>query len=117
MVAERECMFVPQVGVDAIKYSPRDSYIVTFEKFNVNIPEKKNLNILCTKTGRVLASFEYRKSAKEAMSSFMWSPDEQICLRLVPPGTPPATSNSTQSIGSSTSNNKDSSSTSQNSST
>ena len=84
MIGERECMFVPQVGVDAIKYSPRDSYIVTFEKFNVNMPEKKNLNVLSTKTGQVLASFEYRKSAKEAINSILWSNDEQICLRLVP---------------------------------
>ena len=84
MIAERECMFVPYVGVDAIKYPPRDSYIVTFEKFNVNIPEKKNLNILSTKTGQVLASFEYRKWAKEAISSLLWAYDEQICLRLVP---------------------------------
>lgn len=36
-------------------------------------------------TGQIKLQFPWRKAAKDSLKTLLWSPDERICLRLVPP--------------------------------
>lgn len=40
--------------------------------------------IICTKTGKTVAKFEWKKSPKESIKSIRFSADEKYCLRLIP---------------------------------
>jgi uncharacterized protein with WD repeat len=44
----------------------------------------ENLFIICTKTGKICAKFEWKKSPKESIKSIRFSQDEKYCLRLLP---------------------------------
>ena len=84
MTVGQETLQIANPGIESLMYSPADSYIVTCEKFEPKIANNTNLSIWCTKTGKTLAQFEWKKSAKESMKSIIFTPDEKICLRLVP---------------------------------
>ena len=80
----KETLFIAINGVEALKYSPADSYIITCEQYVQNVGTNKNLSIWCAKTGKTLAQFEWKKSPQESMKSIIFTPDEKLCLRLVP---------------------------------
>lgn len=80
----KETLFIAISGVEALKYSPADSYIITCEQYVPNVGTNKNLSIWCAKTGKTLAQFEWKKSPSESMKSIIFTPDEKLCLRLVP---------------------------------
>ena len=88
MVAGEEILFIAQDNIDALKYSPADSYIVACEKFNLHNPDNANLRIVEAATGSTVREFVWRKPAKEGLKTLMWSPDERLCLRMVPPEAP-----------------------------
>lgn len=83
MTVGQETLQIANPGIDALKYSPADSYIVTCEKFDPKQPTN-NLSIWCAKTGKTLASFEWKKSPKESLKSILFTPDDKMLLRLVP---------------------------------
>ena len=72
----QETLFINAPNIDALNYSAADNFLVACEKFNVNFPENKNLRIVETQTGRTVAEFVWRMSAKEALKTVKWSPDE-----------------------------------------
>jgi len=78
-----ESLFLSQENIDAFKYSPADGFVVCCEKFNANFPDNTNLRIIEAATGRAAAQFVWSRPAKESLKTFMWSPDESICLRMV----------------------------------
>ena len=39
--------------------------------------------IINTKSGKIVAKFEWKKSPKESIKSIKFSPDEKFCMRLV----------------------------------
>ena len=80
----QETLQIANPGIESLKFSPADSFIVTCEKFNPNQASNTNLSIWSAKTGRTLSQFVWKKSAKESMKSIIFTPDESICLRLVP---------------------------------
>ena len=80
----KETLQIITNGVEALKYSPADSYIITCEQYNPNTGINKNLSLWCAKTGKTLAQFEWKKSPQESMKSIIFTPDEKLCLRLVP---------------------------------
>ena len=84
MTVGQETLQIANPGIESLMYSPADSYIITCEKFDPKITNNTNLSIWCSKTGKTLAQFEWKKSAKESMKSIIFTPDEKICLRLVP---------------------------------
>ncbi len=59
--------------------SPRDSYLITCEKFTQG---GKNLIIWDCNKGRELAEFEWRKSSKEGTKSIKFTNDERYCARI-----------------------------------
>lgn len=85
MESKQEQLFVAQENIDSLRYSPADNFVVTCEKFNVNTPDYPNLKIMDAASGNSLAQFIWRKPAKEGQKTLMWSPDESILLRMVPP--------------------------------
>ena len=84
MTQGKETLQIATFGVEALGYSPADSYLITCEQFVQNAGVNKNLSMWCAKTGKTLAQFEWRKSPQESMKSIIFTPDEKLCLRLVP---------------------------------
>ena len=80
----QETLFIANPGVESLMYSPADAYIITCEKFNPNKAANNNLSIWCAKTGKTLTQFEWKKSPKESLKNIIFTPDESLCLRLVP---------------------------------
>ena len=80
----QETLCIANPGVESLMYSPADSYIITCEKFNPNKAANNNLSIWCAKTGKTLTQFEWKKSPKESLKNIIFTPDESLCLRLVP---------------------------------
>ena len=81
----QESLFINAPNIDALNYSSADNFVVACEKFNPNFADNKNLRIIDTKTGRSVAEFVWRMSAKEGLRTIKWSPDESFCFRMVPP--------------------------------
>jgi uncharacterized protein with WD repeat len=81
--AKQESHLLVQLDIVALEYSPCDSYVVCCEKWNHQSPQE-NLFIICTRTGKVVARFNWQKSPKESMKSIRFSQDERYCIRLVP---------------------------------
>lgn len=67
-------------GVNAIGFSPMDSYLITCEKYQQG---EKNLIIWDSKTGKELAEFEWKKTSKEGPKSVKFSVDERFCARQI----------------------------------
>jgi len=84
MSSGQETLQIANPGIECLKYSPCDSYIITCEKFDPKQPTANNLGIWCAKTGKMLAQFNWTKSPSESLKSVIFTPDESICLRLVP---------------------------------
>ena len=62
MTKGKETLQIATFGVEALGYSPADSYLITCEQFVQNAGVNKNLSMWCAKTGKTLAQFEWRKS-------------------------------------------------------
>lgn len=83
MAAKKESLLLIQLDLVALEYSPCDNYVVCCEKWNMQNPTE-NLFIICTKTGKTMAKFEWKKTPKDSIKSIKFSNDERYCLRLVP---------------------------------
>jgi uncharacterized protein with WD repeat len=66
-------------GIGSIEYSPRDTYLITSEKFTKGY---KNLKLWHTQTGEEVTSFEFRKTSREGPKSIKFTKDERFCIRL-----------------------------------
>lgn len=66
----RESRFIDHYGVTAIDISPRDTYLITCEKYNAG---KNNLILWHTVTGNEVAMFEWKKQSKEGPKSIKFS--------------------------------------------
>lgn len=76
----KELRLIPRASsINALSFSPRDSYIITCEKFTQG---QKNLIVWDIKTGIEVAQFEWRKGSKEGTKSIKFSEDERFCARL-----------------------------------
>jgi len=84
----QETLFLAQENIDSFKYSPADTFVVCCEKYNLHNPDNTNLRIIDAQSGRTAAQFVWRKPAKEALKTLIWSPDESVCLRMAPPEAP-----------------------------
>ena len=62
-----------------MRFSPRDSYLATCEKF---VKDEKNLVVWSLATGREVAMWEWRKGSKEGTKSIKFTEDERFCARL-----------------------------------
>lgn len=83
MDSKTESLLLVQLDLVALEYSPCDNFVVCVEKWNPQKPTE-NLFIICTKTGKTVAKFEWKKTAKESIKSIRFSDDEKVCLRIVP---------------------------------
>lgn len=79
MKSGKETRLIDQYQVNAISISPRDTYLVTCEKF---VQGKHNLIIWSTQSGKEVAKFEWKKQSKEGPKSIKFSLDEKYCGRL-----------------------------------
>ena len=75
----KEKLQIAKSGINYIDYSPRDTYLITSEKF---VSGSKNLILWHTKTGKEAAEFEFKKSSKEGPKSIKFTKDESMCARL-----------------------------------
>lgn len=66
-------------GINSMLFSPRDSYLITCEKF---VQGNKNLNVWSVQTGKEVLQFEWKKASKEGPRSIKFSQDEQFVARL-----------------------------------
>lgn len=73
-----------QPGLEALDYSPADSFVITCEKYNQQLQPHLNLTVWDSQTGKSLTAFEWKKTAKDSIKSFKFFPDESKCARLVP---------------------------------
>jgi uncharacterized protein with WD repeat len=71
-----------KTGSCAISFSPRDSYLITCDKF-IQGENEKNLVIYDCKTGKEVAEYEWKKPAKDGIKSIKFSNDEKYFARLV----------------------------------
>ena len=76
----KESRLIIKSGVTALSFSPRDSYIISCEKFSSGA---KNLIIWDCRAGKEIAEFEWRKTAKEGPRSIKFTKDEKFSARLV----------------------------------
>ena len=76
-------MLLIQLNLVVLEYSPCDSYVICCEKWNPQAPAE-NLFIICTKTGKTIAKFNWQKTPRDSIKSIRFSNDEKYCLRLVP---------------------------------
>jgi WD40 repeat protein len=76
----KETRFINHFGVTAIALSPRDTYLITCEKYNQG--RGNNLIVWSTLTGSESAIFEWKKQSKEGPKSIKFSQDERFCARL-----------------------------------
>lgn len=76
----QETRFINHFGVTAIALSPRDTYLITCEKYNAG--RGNNLIVWNTLTGSESAIFEWKKQSKEGPKSIKFSQDERFCARL-----------------------------------
>lgn len=81
--SKTESLLLVQLDLVALEYSPCDNYVVCVEKWNPQHPAE-NLFIICTKTGKTVAKFEWKKTPKESIKSIRFSDDEKVCLRMLP---------------------------------
>ena len=65
--------------ISALSFSPRDSFIITCEKF---VQGEKNLIVWDIATGLEVAQFEWKKGSKEGTKSIKFTEDERFCARL-----------------------------------
>ena len=72
--------FIMRAGVASLAMSPRDSYLVTCEKYQQGY---KNLVVWDCKGCKELAEFESKKTSKEGTKSFKFGSDERFAARLV----------------------------------
>lgn len=66
----KETRYVDQYSVTALDISPRDTYVITCEKFTAG---KKNLILWNSQTAREVAMFEWKKQSKEGPKSIKFS--------------------------------------------
>lgn len=83
MVTKKESLLLIQLELYTLEYSPCDNYVVCCEKWNMQRPTE-NLFIICAKTGKTMAKFEWKKSPKDSIKSIRFSKDERYCIRLIP---------------------------------
>lgn len=80
MESKKEVLQIVRSGINAIDYSPKDTYLITCEKYSQG--GEKNLFIWNTQTGKEVASFEFRKTSKEGPKSLKFTKDEKYCIRI-----------------------------------
>lgn len=80
MESHQETLFIALDDIDALKYSPADSFVVTCSKPNARNADNQMLKILKAATGQTVCSFAWHKSAKEGIKTVKWSEDESICM-------------------------------------
>ena len=80
MESKQETLFIAQEDIDALKYSPADTFVVTCCKQNSRAADNQMLKILEAASGRTVVSFAWHKSAKEGIKTVKWSDDESICM-------------------------------------
>jgi uncharacterized protein with WD repeat len=66
-------------GVSALDFSPRDTYLITCEKYQQG---EKNLVLWNAQTGKELHSYEWKKISKEGPKSIKFMKDEKFMARL-----------------------------------
>ena len=59
-------------------YSPRDTYLITSEKY---VNGEKNLILWHSLTGKEIVGFEFKKGSKEGPKSIKFTKDETFCAR------------------------------------
>ena len=79
MKTGQETRLIDQYSVTCIDISPRDTYLITSEKY---VQGKHNLIMWSTQTGKEVAKFEWKKQSKEGPKSIKFSKDEKFCGRL-----------------------------------
>lgn len=72
-------LILKSTAISAMMFSPRDTYLVTCEKF---VPGEKNLIVWEVATGKEVGLFEWKKGSKEGTKSIKFTEDESFCARL-----------------------------------
>jgi uncharacterized protein with WD repeat len=75
----KESRFIIRRGVNCIDFSPRDTYLITCQKF---VEGEKNLVLWDIKSGTEAIEFPWKKSSKEGPKSVKFSKDENYCARI-----------------------------------
>jgi uncharacterized protein with WD repeat len=79
MTTAKEKLQIVKSGVSAIDYSPKDTYLITCERYQQG---EKNLVLWNSASGKEEGAFEWRKSSKEGPKSIKFTKDEKYCARL-----------------------------------
>lgn len=79
MKTGKERLQIVKSGIVAMDFSPKDTYLITCEKYQQG---EKNLIIWNTNTGKELTSFEWKKTSKEGPKSIKFMKDEKLFVRL-----------------------------------
>jgi WD40 repeat protein len=72
-------LILKSTPISAMSFSPRDSYLITCEKF---VAGEKNLIVWDIATGREVGQFEWKKGSREGTKSIKFTEDEGFCARI-----------------------------------
>lgn len=75
----KERLLIVKSNLSAIEYSPRESFLITCEKFTSG---EKNLIVWSNKSGKEVCGFEFKKQSKEGPKSIKFTKNETYCARL-----------------------------------
>ena len=81
MQAQVEIPIDPRDSVSAMRFSPKETFLITCSKFN-KAQRVKNMLIWSTADGSQVAGLEWPKNSKEGPKSFKFTPNEQYCAIL-----------------------------------
>lgn len=63
-----------------MEWSPKETYLITCEKFN-KVTEEDNLLLWDAKTGDKVASFQWKNTAKDGPKVMVFDSEERFCAR------------------------------------
>ena len=75
----KERLQIVKPGVSTLEFSPRDTYLITCEKYQQG---EKNLILWNAQTGKELQAYEWKKTSKEGPKSIKFMKDEKFMARL-----------------------------------
>jgi uncharacterized protein with WD repeat len=75
----KERLLIVHPNISTIEYSPRDTYLVTCEKY---VQGDNNLLIWNSLTGKEVAGFPFKKGSKEGPKSIKFTQDDKYCALL-----------------------------------
>lgn len=77
---KQECQFIPRKGVIALEWSPKETFVISCEKFKEGT---NNLKIWDVKEGKLVLECEWKNTAKDGPKSIKFDENERFCVRQI----------------------------------